>query len=276
MTLINRIISGVTGLLVLFVAGAAFWLSFDALRHLVESVGISESMSWLYPAIIDGAIVVFSLSILRANFNREKARYPWILVGTFTFLSVILNIIHAQQDLLARFLAAIPPIALFLSFELLMGQIRGIIERVDLFISLTAMQAEIDNKQIELEKLDTEGEKKTEKLSKQISQLEENRTQLKHEIKTLKVEKQTPKPSGTGNIERARKARASKKELAMTELISYLNRNPAASLMEMGKAIGRSKSTADGYIKELKKMGKIYKNGQGWIVRLSEGEAVNA
>ncbi len=44
--------------------------------------------------------------------------------SVFTLLRVQLNIIHAQQELLAQFLAAIPPVALFLSFELLLAQLK--------------------------------------------------------------------------------------------------------------------------------------------------------
>ncbi|MCB8927644.1 MAG: DUF2637 domain-containing protein [Ardenticatenaceae bacterium] len=117
---INHLISLVSALLVLFLAGSAFFLSFESLKDLAVQIGIAEAIAWLYPAIIDGAIIVFSLSVLRANLTRERPVYPWVLVSLFTLLSVVLNIIHAQRELLAQFLAAIPPVALFLSFELLL------------------------------------------------------------------------------------------------------------------------------------------------------------
>ena len=119
------------------------------------------------------------------------------------------------------------------------------------------------------------GEKKTEKLSKQIGQLEEKRTNLKQEIKTLQKEKQTLQPSDTDTIGHARQIRASKKQLALNALVSYLDQNPSASLAEMGDAIGRSKSTAGDYINELKEIGRIYKNGQGWKVTPPNGEVAN-
>ena len=64
---INHLISLVSALLVLFLAGSAFFLSFESLRNLAVQIGIAEQIAWLYPAIIDGAIVVFSLSVLRAD-----------------------------------------------------------------------------------------------------------------------------------------------------------------------------------------------------------------
>lgn len=80
MTRANQIISLLTGSLVAFLALAAFVLSFDALRHLAAANGVAPGMAWLYPAIIDGAIIVFSLSVLQASLHRERTRYPWALV----------------------------------------------------------------------------------------------------------------------------------------------------------------------------------------------------
>lgn len=77
MTKLNQTISTITGILVALLAAAAFWLSFDALRHLAAQNGIEAGMAWLYPAIIDGAIIIFSLSVLQTSLNKEKATYPW-------------------------------------------------------------------------------------------------------------------------------------------------------------------------------------------------------
>jgi hypothetical protein len=58
---INHLISLLSALLVLFLAGSAFFLSFESLRDLAIQIGVSEGIAWLYPAIIDGAIIVFQL-----------------------------------------------------------------------------------------------------------------------------------------------------------------------------------------------------------------------
>ena len=105
----------------------------------------------MYPAIIDGAIIVFSLSVLRANLTRERTVYPWVLVSVFTLLSVVLNIIHAQQELLAQFLAAIPPVALFLSFELLLAHLKETAVRLEAQNSLDEIVREIREKESELD-----------------------------------------------------------------------------------------------------------------------------
>ncbi|MAT42824.1 MAG: hypothetical protein CL609_10810 [Anaerolineaceae bacterium] len=110
-----------------------------------------RGIAWLYPAIIDGAIIVFSLSVLRANLTRERTVYPWVLVSVFTLLSVVLNIIHAQQELLAQFLAAIPPVALFLSFELLLAHLKETAVRLEAQNSLDEIVREIREKESELD-----------------------------------------------------------------------------------------------------------------------------
>ena len=46
-------------------AGRAFFLSFVTLRYLAVEIGIAEPIAWLYLAIIDDAIIVFRLSVLR-------------------------------------------------------------------------------------------------------------------------------------------------------------------------------------------------------------------
>lgn len=88
---INHFISVSSALLVLFLAGSAFFLSFESLKDLAVQIGVAEPIAWLYPAIIDGAIIVFSLSVLRANLTQERTIYPWVLVCLFTLLSVVLN-----------------------------------------------------------------------------------------------------------------------------------------------------------------------------------------
>ena len=62
---VHHLISLVSALLVLFVAGSAFFLSFVTLRYLAVEIGIAEPIAWLYLAIIDDAIIVFRLSVLR-------------------------------------------------------------------------------------------------------------------------------------------------------------------------------------------------------------------
>ena len=111
--------SGVIGLAV-----AGFAMSYDALHSLALTQGVPPALAWMWPLVVDGFIVVASLSVVRAVADGRRAGYPWLLVLTFSTISVTFNVVHAAPTVVARFVAAIPPTALVLSFELLMRQLR--------------------------------------------------------------------------------------------------------------------------------------------------------
>ena len=293
----NRFISLLTALLVAFLAGGAFWLSFDALRHLAIENGVTDRMAWLYPAIIDGAIIVFSLSVLLAGLNRERTLYPWTLVGLFTLLSVVLNIVHAPGQFLARGMAAIPPVALFLSFELLMTQIRTGVERsgvrqtlADLDTAVRARRGELDDlhkdKQTELDAIEQRHQDVLANLAQQQTELEAELARLAAEraaqIETDRPASARQAANGTANRpvpipsrpvpangtqpDAARPSQPLSRTAALDVLLTYLDDHPDASLAEVGTAIGRSKSTAGVYVNELQATGRLHRNGHGWEV----------
>lgn len=249
------IISLISAALVLFLAASGFWLSFDALTALAIEVGIEPERAWLYPAIIDGAVIIFSLNVLRTNLAQEKPTYAWVLVSVFTLLSIVLNVIHAEQHVLARVFGAIPPIALFLSFELLMSQIKSISLRWNVMQRLEALVQDVQTKTLERDTL-----------ADDIERLETKKQTLRDEIKALSSQKRKEKVSGTGTIAQAREARASKKERAMEQLLDYLDTHPDATLSEMAAHIGRSKSTAGAYVAELQASNRLMKKENGWEV----------
>jgi hypothetical protein len=111
--------SGVLGLAV-----AGFTMSYDALHSLALTQGAPAALAWMWPLVVDGFIIIASLSVVRAVADSRHAAYPWLLVLTFSAISVTFNIVHAAPTAVARFVAAIPPTALVLSFELLMRQLR--------------------------------------------------------------------------------------------------------------------------------------------------------
>lgn len=111
---------GVVGLAV-----GGFAMSYDALHSLALAQGVPGALAWLWPLVVDGFIVVASLSVVRAIADGRRAVYPWLLVLAFSSISVAFNVVHAAPTLVARLVAAIPPAALVLSFELLMRQLRA-------------------------------------------------------------------------------------------------------------------------------------------------------
>lgn len=117
-------ISRLTGVLVAFLALAAFGLSFEALRDLaVVSGGMNRNVAWLFPLLVDGGIIVFSLAALRASITGADKRWFMSLVIVVTVFSVGLNIAHAKSGLLPAAIASMPPLLLFLAFESLMRQV---------------------------------------------------------------------------------------------------------------------------------------------------------
>ncbi|MAS95564.1 MAG: hypothetical protein CMO55_20375 [Verrucomicrobiales bacterium] len=170
-----KVLSSMTGILVALLATGAFALSFDALNHLAEENGVTPSLTWVWPLVLDGAIVVFSLSVLRASLHREPIRYPMTLVVIATMASVIFNVAHAPDGFLSHTMAAVPPVFLFLSFELLMRQLRSEVTRASRIKCLGELEDEIE-----------ELSSKTARLSGQVLRLEDQRDTLKLEIKSGK------------------------------------------------------------------------------------------
>jgi hypothetical protein len=101
-----------------FIAALAFWLSFTALTHLAMRAGIAEDQAWAWPLIVDGIIVVATVSVV-AMARRKGSWYPWLLLVCGAAVSVTANSIHAAMPAgvelspaLAAAVSAVPPIVL--------------------------------------------------------------------------------------------------------------------------------------------------------------------
>jgi hypothetical protein len=115
--------AGVTAL-----AGAAFAMSYGALHELARDSGVPSTLAWLWPLVVDGFIVVASLSVLYAVLEARPASYPWALLSLFSAVSVAGNVAHGAPTPVGRLVAAVPPVALVLAFDLLMRQVRRVLE----------------------------------------------------------------------------------------------------------------------------------------------------
>lgn len=156
-------LSAVTGILVALLAAGAFALSFDSLNQLAVENGVTMGLTWVWPLVLDGSIVVFSLSALRSRLHAESVRYPMTLVVLTTGASVVFNVAHAPEGPLAHTMAAVPPLALFLAFELLMRQVGSSMERAsvlssqaDLVLIVDRLEAKRDKLEGQIEKLSTD------------------------------------------------------------------------------------------------------------------------
>ncbi len=109
---------------VLLLAAGSFVLSYDALHQLAVANHVPRPLAWIWPLIVDGFIITASLAVLHGVLLERTSRYPWLLLLMFSTTSVVFNVLHAPPTLVARLVAAIPPLTLVLSFELLMRQLR--------------------------------------------------------------------------------------------------------------------------------------------------------
>ena len=163
-------------------------------------------------------------------------------------------------------MAAIPPAALFLSFELLMTQVKGLVKRLNTVHTLQTVQLTVQKERSNLDRFVQEKQHVREKLEKEILKLERKRTMLVEDIEQRQNEKSTNSAFNTAQLETARQAKLSHKQDTMKQLVDYLNVHPNATFAEMAVAIRRSKSTVSNYVQELQTFGQLSKNGNGWVV----------
>ncbi len=67
---------------------AGFAMSHGALHALARDNGVTPVLAWLWPLVVDGFIVVASLSVLYAVLESRSSRYPWCLLLLFSAVSV--------------------------------------------------------------------------------------------------------------------------------------------------------------------------------------------
>jgi hypothetical protein len=113
---------------VLGIGAAAFLLSYDALHSLALASGVRPGLARIWPGVLDGFIVVATLTVVAAKRARQPTWYPWALVALFSAASVVFNILHALDRYLAAarwvrpLVFAMPLVALVLATHLLLQQ----------------------------------------------------------------------------------------------------------------------------------------------------------
>ncbi|MFD3458228.1 DUF2637 domain-containing protein [Nocardia fluminea] len=103
-------------LIVLVIGGAAFVLSFAALRDLAVRAHTPAHLAWLFPVIVDGTIIQATIAVLALADSPERTFFTRVLIAGAT-VSIGGNIAHALvsgHGALAATLAVIAPAALLL------------------------------------------------------------------------------------------------------------------------------------------------------------------
>lgn len=118
-------VSRTTTLAVLTVALVAAIASYDHQRLLAELAG-EEWRAWLLPISVDGLILTASRTMLtRQRAGHSAGWLAWTAMLAGLTASLAANVAGAQPTLVGRLVAAWPPVALLLAYELLMQQVRA-------------------------------------------------------------------------------------------------------------------------------------------------------
>lgn len=161
----TRTLSWITAILVLLVSAFSFVLSYSALR-IVALSAINQELAWMWPLVVDGAMIVFALVVIHFSLTGKSTIWPGLLVAVFTFTTIGFNAYHASQTLLSMSVAIIPPIALFLSFEVFMWMVKSGIQRREVSQSLDNLATERDKLIDEVDKLKARQKRYQDKLTK--------------------------------------------------------------------------------------------------------------
>lgn len=118
----------VLSILLLAIGGAAFRLSFDAQVTLAIASGIDAELAWLYPGVVDAAILTGVLiGIWNPHLTKGLARYVWTAIALWTITSILGNAFHvvalepgriSVDPRLAIAVNTVPAVTLFLTIHL--------------------------------------------------------------------------------------------------------------------------------------------------------------
>jgi Protein of unknown function (DUF2637) len=123
-TPVTPLVHGITTLAVLAVALVAAIASYDHQRALAELAG-EGWRAWLLPVSVDGLVVAASMSMLvRRRAGPPAGALAWTSLLAGIGASLAANVAAADPTMVGRVVAAWPPLALLLAWELLL-QVRA-------------------------------------------------------------------------------------------------------------------------------------------------------
>jgi hypothetical protein len=124
---LERAIGGLTAIVVGAVTALAFAQSFHALRSFAEAQRIVPAgWGWMFAATIDGFVLAALLTSLSLSLQGDRGPAPWavrLLAVTAAAISLVFNLQHVPAGM-ARWGAAVPPVAVLAGLEVLLLQVR--------------------------------------------------------------------------------------------------------------------------------------------------------
>ena len=131
---LDRAIGAVTALVVGAVTALAFAQSFHALRTFAEAQQVVPAgWGWMFAATIDGFVLAALLTSLSLSLQGDRSAAPWavrVLAVTAAAISLVFNLQHVPAAM-ARWGAAVPPVAVLAGLEVLLLQVRRAVNRHD-------------------------------------------------------------------------------------------------------------------------------------------------
>jgi DNA-directed RNA polymerase specialized sigma24 family protein len=189
--------------LVSLLALGAFVLSYVALYDIAVKYGLPDYLAWIWPLLIDGSIIVFTIAVIRATLHQEKSWWPWTLVGVFTFGTIAFNALHSNHipvpdNYVSIVVFIVPPIALVLAFETAMAMLRSTVARNSLIQSLAELTQQFAQKTRELAEfeatrraeIEAEGQRARLNLDNELNQLGQQIEARRLEVANLESEKE--------------------------------------------------------------------------------------
>ena len=153
-----------------------FIVSYGSLKDLAAANGVNYP--FMYPLMIDLSLIIFNLIALRSSLHGERNLYAWTLVVIATFISVVLNVVHAPRGVLPMFMAALPPLFILAAFHLVVLRIEHSTQRHQVVNTLSHLVKRIKEAKAEHEQLTRQNEALRQEAKTRDEQLVSLREQL--------------------------------------------------------------------------------------------------
>jgi hypothetical protein len=264
----NKIIAWVTGILTLSLAFCSFILSFNALSDLAARHGFT--IPTLFPLIVEAGVIIFSLNALYRSIYNERAIWQWILVIGSSLLAGLFNVLHAQSDVVSRFMAVMPSLFLLLSFETFLGQIKHSITRTSIIQSIGQLSDELNTKRKELDDLLASNQQQVNQLRSEADSLTKDVAQTTDQLYLLRSEAKQLESQQFNSNTHSRQSKVTQDAGSMTQrrdnLVSILETEGNTGATGLANRLNVARGTVYNDLKALSEAGVIHKNSEGWEV----------
>jgi hypothetical protein len=122
-----KIVAGAFLVAIAAFEGIGFRLSFQSLHAVAIENGVTPNLAWMFPALVDGGIVLGSIGVVRALAAGRATRPYWFVTIGFTLVSWAFNVTQAPNTLGGWAVATVAPLAQMVALELGMQELRALL-----------------------------------------------------------------------------------------------------------------------------------------------------